>query len=490
MILGPKIDHGRGQLELISNDPFQDPKTRNNYPLTEDGIVSINERMSEWDRILTFYKHDIIRSDVKLDHPRSNLDTDRWTRKIIFDLFPEIKTVVDSGKENEFFKGQSLQGYINEVAFKNALSFRSWLINNLPVESKTIIPTYGDIFIRKKKIPTTPEDFILKYHKLLSLSKRFRKISNLPDLVKYYPGQINQVKPQDQRFTHEVMTLLSALYVTTILDLSKTSEENVLPDFVEDLEDAFPYKDPPDIIYLLIGLSKDGKCQRMSVQPMKWQAKLYIQIGKYDASDIHYIRNIEVEIDTETGELWEDLTWEEKIAGRKKKIKFFTIHDDREKTLESETCKAYRDRAMPPSDRRGARIIINDRDHLDFYIKLLSKKMPGWYIFEDEVKSRSRQQTIEHNIQYFASRNENPKHRIELNIEWLWKGHMGFGSWVQKRYESFAGRNAYAYKMRELIEEIYPKWFPEEIYGIRWSMDGVKNDLIGHANRKALGQEA
>jgi len=46
MILGPKIDHGRGQLELISNDPFQDPKTRNNYPLTEDGIVSINERIN------------------------------------------------------------------------------------------------------------------------------------------------------------------------------------------------------------------------------------------------------------------------------------------------------------------------------------------------------------------------------------------------------------------------------------------------------------
>ena len=125
-----------------------------------------------------------------------------WTRKLVLDLFPQLKKVVDLGYEQQLFKGKSVEDFIDDVSLPLARGFPVWCRDFMPDSLKpSLYP--------------------------------FPEISNsiyLMDLVRLYSGGTVVLapipeEPEGELFNiylnRQVINMLQLVYVATLSEITK-----------------------------------------------------------------------------------------------------------------------------------------------------------------------------------------------------------------------------------------------------------------------------
>lgn len=448
LLYSPAVNFGRDQIILRSNERIQPESGKDKF--SPFFAAYLNRRLGQMDACLTQEQIEIFASDP-LYESRSYQRTAELTREIAAGLFPSLRQILSEGSAERFFSGIPPDVYINKIALPSAKTFRDWIIGHLPEH----------------------------YRQPLSLLSDVNSANDLPDLVKLYTGKTVVLasipdEPAGELFNrqihHEVSTLLSMMWTLSVIDLSTVlEEEDVLRSFEDQVSSALP---DLSVRYLLINLDNEGRCVRINICDNPNEAYTLLHKGKYDLVHPYAVRTLKTKSAQLLARTYSDQ---------------FVIFQEREKTEFSTALKAYRNRRLPVTDEMGARFIIGNSEYLEDFIALLKEKLLDWVIEPEGIETRNPDSTITHNVIYFAYRKDKPERRIEVNIEWL-REEPGIGSWLQKRFETYQGRNSYAYKMRELLS-VLPVFFPAEFYGIDWSLPQVQVELYEHANKQALNQD-
>src|SRR3989344_1392563 len=382
-----------------------------------------------------------------------------WTRKLVLDLFPQLKKVVDLGYEQQLFKGKSVEDFIDDVSLPLARGFPVWCRDFMPDSLKpSLYP--------------------------------FPEISNsiyLMDLVRLYSGGTVVLapipeEPEGELFNiylnRQLINMLQLVYVATLSEITKSPHEEIIRDAFDDAVSSFLPK--TGSINLAVNLDSKGKVQQMNILDVS------APIGQNDPKGKKW-KNAYKLIQT-----YPVRRFSEKQEGVASLI-------EREKDKYARMFKIMRGR-FPLSDSLGARFILYDLATLDDFESKLSRAMPDWVIKREPGETVSPQSNWQEGIKYKVCWKQFPDDEFELGIYWLKntskekqenkndkngsKTVQGtFGNWAQNLFgyeENFP-----RYRIRQLLDHVLPILFPVNDCNIDWTSNDVKKILFDHAYNKA-----
>lgn len=436
-LICPEIEKGRLDLRSDSALRARIDADRPILPLGLDADDSLQNRLAGMNQVLLQYREKAISG---IPRPKESNTESQWTRELLKKLFPALEKVIKEGKEEDFLgdRCESIEDYVNTYALPAAKSYRSWLIG--------------------QHLPSS-------YWQPLELLEDVNNATTLFDLVKLYSGKTVTVaaisnEPEGQiyyrQIEQQVTSLLSLMYLASLVDLSrKPEEEKVIRAFTDQASSAFSIQEE---IGLFVKLDHNGKCVLMHLHSQNEDRKLLAQSrSRSGFIDHHY-----------SARRWGSVP------------KAVAIFQQREKQEYSEISKILRGRPFPVTDRLGVRFIIGDKNLLSSFINALHIKLPEWEFVREVKDTPNPQSRLSYPVKYVVRRMDISDISIEMQIDWLMDGEAVRGTWIPKRYEH--DYNFYAYRMRQLLEEIFPKIFPTDSCGIDWASERVQIALMEHAN--------
>ncbi len=362
-----------------------------------------------------------------------------WTRKLILDLFPGFKSIIDNGREKELFQDLSIEDYIDTKAIPLAKGFVEWCTNFMPDD------------IRSELLPRHE---ISNAQYLMDFIRQYRGGSIVsPSLTRKPNGDL-----YNPELNYDVVNWINLIYLAVVSQMIKpVYESDILHEFNKTVTGLFP--DTGEII-LGVCIDRDRVIQKFGMQHATSLGGQVDKEGKfkqaYSHTQLYHTRK------TNVGHV---------------------IFLEREKEDYARMLKLIRGR-FPLSDAIGGRFVVEDSDQVNEYIDNIRRLMPEWNITEESGVTVSPQSRWKEGKKFKVRWNKYPEYEFELAVYWFKEHSSGFGNWAQNLfgYEE----NFYRYRIQQLLDAVLPVLFPKSISGIDWNSEEIINKLYQHAYDKTL----
>lgn len=209
------------------------------------------ERMHRWSQMrLEGIETTLLQFAYRLDEmdalpleERSDRE-DKLTRELVQQLFPAISPASLGENEKTFFRGETLESFVNRKALPDAKGFYDWIIDKLPIQ----------------------------YRARFRLMTEVESAGSLPNLARVFKNAVAIPDEQDStkaaykyKLTHQTATILGLTYLMGFIDMTEDdSIEKLLDQFGQDLGQEFQSQVSVNIP-LGMNIDADGKAVQMRV---------------------------------------------------------------------------------------------------------------------------------------------------------------------------------------------------------------------------------
>jgi len=363
-----------------------------------------------------------------------------WTRKLILDLFPGFKTIIDSGREKELFQGFSVEDFIDTKAIPLTKRFVEWCTDFMPDD------------IRSKLLPRHE---ISNAQYLMDFIRQYKAGSIVSPSLAHEPNG-DLYNPE---LNYDVVNWINLIYLAAVSQMIKPAyEPDILYAFNKDVTELFPNTGE---IILGVSIDQDKTIQKFGLQGANSPGGQVDRDGKFKQAYSHtqssYTRI------TNVGHV---------------------IFLEREKEDYARMLKLLRGR-FPLFDAIGGRFVVEDLVQVIPFIDNLKRKMPDWEIKEETGVTVSPQSRWKEGRKFKVRwTKEHPEYEFELAVYWFKEYTSGFGNWAQNLfgYEE----NFHRYRIQQLLDNVLPVLFPQAISGINWNSQEIKEELYDHAYNRTL----
>ncbi len=425
---------------LLLHDQVVKPTARNELSwqrMPDDAIMAIPSDLT------TAYERRLARIGSELSSYRDKLDRgtknpENVLRETMKHLFHCTVVIIKNRKEGVLFHGEHMEQYV-EKAFQEAKGFRHWL--------------YADHI---------PENL----HQAFGVPEELKMARSFQDAAKYLALDQTSLhdlsrSAQSDVFQHDLWSLLQLTYLYGLVDLATDPEdEKLLDEFVR--HEASTFLGFEDHMSLSVQLDQNGF---PIVRRMSW---------------IHRDNNLTTALAENRERIAIIPLTVRKISNDPGNM---VVLDYRGKKRYPEMLKILRGREIPVKDKSGVRFILMDFKQHDAFISKLRYDFPGW-IFELDTGKPTEESALEYAVKYIAYKQDDPHHKVEIQIDWLTNNGLFQGSYIPKMFQR--GVTHDEYRIKQLLK-IFPRIFPKELYGLDWENPDVRRYLLQFAYSKATG---
>ena len=430
-LLGPRIKDGRLESPNFNMTDLARSKLKSAY----------FDRLETIGGILHQTQNEILDHDKNYGY--EDADDRIKTRDLVLKIFPDLRSVVELGNEEEFFNGYKLETYINTVALPNALKTRDWIIGKLPP----------------------------RLHQTLELIEEVANAESVMDLIRIDRGKTVMIEPRRDEPQNEIYNsqihrqtriLLGMTFLTAVADLSRHKDEELLLRKFSDQTSSLLYN--LDTMELLVHQSLDGDTDQIAI--IKNDTDVLFQAQSSSRNHFQIRRNLTVR----------------RFGPEPDQV---VIVESREKGVESQAVKSMLGRRN--RDSLGMRFVLADMKYKERFIKILQENLPDWTIEMEKYDQPNPASTDSNGVKYFAWQNGTHNPKIEIQVECLRYNMHSIGSWIRKRFDHGTILNYNAYKLKQMIEGgVLESVFPYEVHGIDWSDGAVQREIYDYANKQAV----